>query len=335
MMDYEIFKAVVKEKFLHYMPEEYRDAEVRIHQAKKVNRTLDGLTVLPEGNAQVFPTIYINDMYEHYQICGDLETVLRDAAGHYIQAAEMVRERQPGDVMDAKMEHFKENVIMCLINTEQNGELLADVPNRQFHDLSVVYRWVVEETPDAVGSVIVSNKLAKMEGMTEEELFRCASKNTREKNPVKITSIQEIMFNELSVPPEMRDMFGQEPTPADNMWIIGNEKGINGAASMLYEENLHQLAEKLGDDLLILPSSIHEVIAIPAEMAEGGLGRLTEMVQEINMGSLELKERLSNSVYHYDRNARKVTLAAESPEKRLDGKQQTELPLIQEDKRQR
>lgn len=335
MMDYEIFKAVVKEKFLHYMPEEYRDAEVRIHQAKKVNRTLDGLTVLPEGNAQVFPTIYINDMYEHYQICGDLETVLRDAAGHYVQAAEMVRERQPGDVMDAKMEHFKENVIMCLINTEQNGELLADVPNRQFHDLSVVYRWVVEETPDAVGSVIVSNKLAKMAGMTEEELFRCASKNTREKNPVKITSIQEIMFNELSVPPEMRDMFGQEPTPADNMWIIGNEKGINGAASMLYEENLHQLAEKLGDDLLILPSSIHEVIAIPAEMAEDGLGRLTEMVQEINMGSLELKERLSNSVYHYDRNARKVTLAAESPEKRLDGKQQTELPLIQEDKRQR
>lgn len=335
MMDYEIFKAVVKEKFLHYMPEEYRDAEVRIHQAKKVNRTLDGLTVLPEGNAQVFPTIYINDMYEHYQICGDLETVLRDAAGHYVQAAEMVRERQPGDVMDAKMEHFKENVIMCLINTEQNGELLADVPNRQFHDLSVVYRWVVEETPDAVGSVIVSNKLAEMAGMTEEELFRCASKNTREKNPVKITSIQEIMFNALSVPPEMRDMFGQEPTPADNMWIIGNEKGINGAASMLYEENLHQLAEKLGDDLLILPSSIHEVIAIPAEMAEGGLGRLTEMVQEINMGSLELKERLSNSVYHYDRNARKVTLAAESPEKRLDGKQQTELPLIQEDKRQR
>lgn len=335
MMDYEIFKAVVKEKFLHYMPEEYRDAEVRIHQAKKVNRTLDGLTVLPEGNAQVFPTIYINDMYEHYQICGDLETVLRDAAGHYVQAAEMVRERQPGDVMDAKMEHFKENVIMCLINTEQNGELLADVPNRQFHDLSVVYRWVVEETPDAVGSVIVSNKLAKMAGMTEEELFRCASKNTRDKNPVKITSIQEIMFNELSVPPEMRDMFGQEPTPADNMWIIGNEKGINGAASMLYEENLHQLAEKLGDDLLILPSSIHEVIAIPAEMAEDGLGRLTEMVQEINMGSLELKERLSNSVYHYDRNARKVTLAAESPEKRLDGKQQTELPLIQEDKRQR
>lgn len=236
--------------------------------------------------------------------------------------------------MDAKMEHFRENVVMCLINTEQNRELLVDVPNRQFHDLSVVYRWVVEETPDAVGSIIVSDKVAEMAGMTEEELFRCASKNTREKNPVRITSMQEIMFNVLSIPPEMRDMFGQEPTPADNMWIIGNERGINGAASMLYEENLHQLAEKLGDDLFILPSSIHEVIAVPAEMAEKNLTNLLKMVEEVNMGSLKLEERLSNSVYHYDRNARKVTLAAESPEKRLDGKT-AELPLISENEKKR
>lgn len=52
------------------------------------------------------------------------------------------------------------------------------------------------------------------------------------------------------------------------------------------------------------------------------------------MSSVRLEERLSNSVYHYDRTARKVTLAAESPEKRLDGKQ-AELPLIQEEKKTR
>ena len=86
--------------------------------------------------------------------------------------------------------------------------------------------------------------------------------------------------------------------------------------------------------LSILPSSIHEVIAIPAAMERGGMANLAEEVRSINMGELELEERLSNSVYHYDRTARKVTLASESPEKRLDGKQ-AELPLIQEDKRQR
>lgn len=76
------------------------------------------------------------------------------------------------------------------------------------------------------------------------------------------------------------------------------------------------------------------MIAIPEEMAEKNLSNLIEMVQEVNMGSVELAERLSNSVYHYDRTARKVTLAAESPEKRLDGKQ-AEMPLIQEEKKTR
>jgi hypothetical protein len=42
--------------------------------------------------------------------------------------------------------------------------------------------------------------------------------------------------------------------------VISNEKGINGAASMLYENELHELAESLESDLYILPSSVHEVI---------------------------------------------------------------------------
>jgi len=129
-------------------------------------------------------------------------------------------------------------------------------------------------------------------------------------------------------------MLQQEISPEETIWVITNSNGINGAASVLYEENLHQIAEKAGDNLFIFPSSIHEVIAFPAEMAEKNLAHLTEMVREVNMGSLRLEERLSNSVYHYDRNARTVILAAESPEKRLDGKE-VEMPLIQEEERKR
>ena len=333
MLDYEIFKAVVEQNFLRYLPEEYRDAEIRVYPAKKVNRTLDGLTVLPVDGSQVFPTIYVNDMYEHYQACDNLEMVLKDAAGSYAKVQDNVRGSEP----DLDEEHAKDNVIMCLINTEQNWELLEDAPNRPFHDLSVVYRWVVKRTPDAVGSVFISNKIAEGIGMTEEELFRCAVENTRRINPVSVTCMGS-MFGAipegLDIPPEAREEMENAKRTADNMWIISNSSGINGAASMLYEENLHQLAEKLGQDLVILPSSIHEVIAVPVEIAGKNLTNLIEMVQEVNMGSVELGERLSNSVYHYDRNARKVTLAAESPEKRLDGKP-AELPLIQEEKKTR
>ena len=330
MMDYEVFKAVVREKFLSYLPPEYRDAEINISPAQKVNRTRDGLSIYKSGDTQIFPTIYVDDMYRHYQSCNDLEAVLRQSAGKYAEMQDRVKEFKT----DFSMEHFKDNVVMCLVNTEQNRELLADAPNRAFHDLSVIYRWVIGGIPDAAGSVIVTDSVAKMAGVTEEELFRCASQNTRKISPVSIITIQDLMLELMQLPPEMKSMFEQEKSPGENMWIITNENRYNGAVSMLYEENLHELAEKVGDDLFILPSSIHEVIAVPAEMAEGNPAYLAEMVHNVNMGEVELEERLSNSVYHYDRNARKVTLAVESPEKRLDGKQM-DLPLIQEEKKTR
>lgn len=330
MMDYEIFKAVVKEKFLSYMPEEYRDAAVDIRPSRKVNRTLDALTVHKEGDSIVFPTIYVNEMYEHYQMCNDLEAVLFHAAGHYAKVLEGVESYKP----DIAIENLKDNVIMCLINTEQNREMLAGIPSREFQDLSVIYRWVIDQTQDAIGSVLVSDRLAKEAGLSEEELFRYASRNTRQFSPVTVKPIQEVLFGLMPVPPELKSMLPQEENPKEGMWIIGNEMGINGAVSMLYEENLHKLAEKVGDDLFILPSSVHEVIAIPAGMAEGNMERLAGMVHEVNMGELKLEDRLSNSVYHYDKNLRKVTLAAESPEKRLDGKE-AEMPLIREENKAR
>lgn len=330
MMDYEMFKTVVKERFLSYLPLEYRDAEINIFPAQKVNRTMDGLSIYKSSAARISPTIYVDDMYTHYQSCNDLEAVLRQSAGKYAEALGSVKDYE----MDFDMEHFEDNVVMCLVNTEQNRELLAGVPNRAFHDLSVIYRWVMGNTPDAVGSVIVTDSVAKMAGVTEEELFRCASQNTRQISPVSIITIQDLMLELMQLPPEMKSMFEQEKSPKESMWVITNANRNNGAVSMLYEENLHELAEKVGDDLFILPSSIHEVIAVPAEMAEGNPAYLAEMVHDVNMGEVELEERLSNSVYHYDRNARKVTLAVESPEKRLDGKQM-DLPLIQEEKKTR
>ena len=43
------------------------------------------------------------------------------------------------------------------------------------------------------------------------------------------------------------------------------------------------------------------------------------MVNEVNTEQVALDERLSNEVYHYDKDLRKVTLATDTPNKRLDG----------------
>ena len=72
MMNYEIFKEVVKEKFMDYMPEKFKGMELVAEPVEKVNVTLDGIILREEGR-NISPTIYINDMYKKYQDCGDLE----------------------------------------------------------------------------------------------------------------------------------------------------------------------------------------------------------------------------------------------------------------------
>ena len=43
MMNYEIFKEVVAEKFMDYMPEQYQGMRLRVEPVNKVNKVLDGL----------------------------------------------------------------------------------------------------------------------------------------------------------------------------------------------------------------------------------------------------------------------------------------------------
>ena len=111
-------------------------------------------------------------------------------------------------------------------------------------------------------------------------------------------------------------MIGEMPSD-QIMWIITNERGVDGAVSMLYEDKVHKLAESLESDLYILPSSVHEVIAVSVNMGEPE--ELARMVAEINMDQVKLEDRLSNQVYHYDKELRKLTMATDEPNKRIDG----------------
>lgn len=314
MMDYEIFKEVVKEGFLSYMPKSYQDMEVRVVPVAKVNRKLDGLSLLPDkGERVISPTIYINDMYEKYLKTGDLQETLRESAE---ALDEVFREAAipPLDLSTAK-----DNIIFQLVNTMQNEDMLKNLPHREFQDLSIIYRWVAGVDDNGIASSIINNNLAESLGMGEEQLFKAAAENTRRILPPVIKSMDEVireMFLADGMPPEVADIMLDEIPPERGMWIISNERGIDGAASMLYEDGLHKLSVQLGTDLFILPSSIHEVIAVPADDLKPE--ELAQMVSEVNMGQVALEERLSNQVYYYDKELRKMSLATDTPNKMLN-----------------
>ena len=321
-LNYEEFKEKIKDDIKDYMDEKYKDCEVVIRKVNKTNREVDGLNMLDiPGLKNATPTLYVNDLYEKYEKTGDYEEVARMAAETMEYGIKSFNSQIKEECLDTSK--LKDKVFFSLINAEQNRELLNTVPHREFEDLAIVYRWNIGSGSDGVYTNLVNNDLAEKEGLTENDLYNAANKNTKELFPVLVKNmnevISEIIFGDSELSGEMEEEFKEvmmETQDERSMYVITNESKLFGAASMLYEEPLHELAEKIGSDLYILPSSIHEVIAVSADF--GSPDELAEMVYEINMDQVDINDRLSNQVYCYDKDLRTLRLATDTINKSLD-----------------
>ena len=85
-----------------------------------------------------------------------------------------------------------------------------------------------------------------------------------------------------------------------DMYVLTNEKRINGAGTMFYDGLLKKFADKIEKDLIIIPSSVHEVILIPKDN-EISDEEINEMIGEVNENELETVEILLNHMYLYCR----------------------------------
>ena len=318
MMDYQTFKEVIKAQIVAYLPQEYNDARVEIKAMNKVNRTLDSLMVCLNAKENYVPNVYVNEVYSQYQAGESLNECMQKLATEIQQKRKILSRGMP----DLDITTIPDKVVMQLINKEQNKEMLKQLPHRDFQDLAVIYRWIVDQDKQGIASVIIKNELLKEAGLTEEMLYTHAVENTKKILPAKVVSANEELYGEyLSQISEMgldeSMILDMKPDPKECLYMLTNEQSVYGAVSMLYEENLRKLAEKIGTDLYILPSSIHETMIVSVE--KGSPEQLAEMVCEANMNIVELGERLSNNVYHYDKDLRKISIATDAPNKRLDG----------------
>lgn len=323
MMDYEIFKKVVEEKFLDYLPEEYQNRKIVVSPVEKVNCSLDGLVVMDTKEGMHFsPTIYINYMYSDYQDTEDLEQVLKHWAHSF---DEWSKQKLPFDVQALLSDecYVKEHVVFQFINAEENQELLMDMPHREYLDLAIVYRFIVDIGENGITSVMIRNTVATMFGLTETQLFQFAAENTRRMFPPVVKSMQTVIKDLLynsgldldSEDVEILEDFLESIPQEEQLYVIGNPRNTNGAISILYEDVLYHLAQKVDSDLYIMPSSVHECIATSSK--NGTVETFASMVESVNMSDVPLTDRLSNQVYYYDRNLRKTSLATDTTSKLL------------------
>ena len=65
------------------------------------------------------------------------------------------------------------------------------------------------------------------------------------------------------------------------------------------QKEMDEIAEKLGGDFVVLPSSVHETIILPLN-EDMDCNTLDSMIQEINAGVVDKKDKLSDHAFQYD-----------------------------------
>ena len=293
-MTYNQFLNYVKEQSVYEFdhPEEYK-ASIN-HVVKNNSVELDGICLHRAGDT-LSPTVYLNHFYEEYLEGRPLHSILSEIAA---TLSSKVPELEVNTSLYDNYDAIRHQIIFRLVNYERNEELLTSCPYLPFCDLAITFRWLVHSDSSGIASALITNKEMELWNITLEELYQTASINTRRLFPATIQPIQQLLSEYLDKDADIQELLDQTPDELQ-LFILSNEPRINGSTSMIYDGILADFAKKIKKDLYILPSSIHEVLLMPAtkEIEEQAL---LNLVRDANRTVVGLPDILSDSIYRFD-----------------------------------
>ncbi|MCR4655157.1 MAG: DUF5688 family protein [Lachnospiraceae bacterium] len=315
--DFESFKEYVKGHIKDYLPEKYADAKIEIKEMKNNNDSLMlGLTIRMK-DCNIAPNIYLDSFYEGFKTGRSLEDIMRHLAN--IQT-----DHEPGQNFDISnitdYEKAKKKILCRLVNADMNKEYLSDKPHTRIEDLAVIYAVNLGSNGNGKMSAPITSELLSRYGISIKELHEQALINLS-KLPVDFRTMQEIMMammgSDMPVLPPLEE--------GGAMYVLSNPEKLNGAAKILGRKVMDDMADKIGGDFVIIPSSINEVIILPVS-ADFDRVLFEDMVKEVNEKQVLPQGRLSNKVYIYDSKDHSFILAEKymkSKEHRVDFDRET------------
>lgn len=301
-MNYETFKNIIRERLEYDIP---NPKTISIEPILKNNGlTLDGLVIMENGT-NISPTIYLNYYYESYQSGTTFHNV-------YLSILDSYHQNRSARKIDIRfftdLEQIRPRIVFKLIHYQRNLTLLSDIPHIPFLDLAIVFYCLVNmEEENTNASILIRNSHLSYWNLTTRDLFAIAQENTPRLLPHELHNMKDLLSDM-----DLQDCDPDKPVyDAEHnsypMFILTNNRQLYGAACLLYPDLLAAYAERSGTDFYILPSSVHEVLLLPA-IEENCLEELSAMVKEVNATQLLPDEILADHAYFYSAKAGKILM---------------------------
>lgn len=307
------FAEAVRQDLQERLSGMYPELQVNILQVNKLQGESYLGARIDRGDGLASPVIDLETAFHEMKVVRPYEKVIDDL----MDTARSVLKDMP-ELSVEKLSDYdraKNNLIMQVIPVKGNEDRLADMPHRDMEDMAVVYRVIVGSDRRGEMSYLVTNPLLEEYGITHEQLYADAVQSMREQNSYSITPLFDVLA---AIDPVFAD--GPVPEPDNTLLVATNEQKMYGAGVIAMPEFMEEAAEKLHGDYYILPSSIHEVLLLKDDGNTDYRG-LEAMVQEINESAVAPKERLTDTVYHYDANERVFETAKHFTERQMEKEQ--------------
>lgn len=287
-------------------------AELPDYQIKSMVQTknngvqLHGIQFL-RSDSRIAPTLYVDGFYEQGYSEQETAIVLME------RFQEIKDEEIDFDIDKLKdFEAMKDRICYKLINKDANADMLSHTPFGEVaDDLAIVYYI------DLGGaSITIHNGFLDLWNVTEDDLYEVADRNTqRIYSKVEFKSFNEViadMWERSGELARMKEQLGFSDMPEEifkeritasmdaecplPVYVLKGYDNNFGASVLLYDNILPAVRERLGDDFIVFPSSIHEVIVMKY-MDEMTASELREIVQQVNKEEISEEEQLSDNVY--------------------------------------
>ena len=138
------FYEYVKDNVKEYLPESYKDAEIKLQEVEKNNGLkLTGITI-PNGDQRIVPTVYLDSLYQEFLDMG------------------------VPDIFD--YEKMKDKLQMRICDKEWNTDRLEDKAFTEHGDFAAYYAVNLEENREGISSIPVTISLMNEWGVSVEQI---------------------------------------------------------------------------------------------------------------------------------------------------------------------
>ncbi len=292
-MTFDTFKSTVFDSLCAYYGDNYTLSIRRIPKNNQI--CLDGLTI-QENGCNISPTIYLNPYYEEFKNGVSLYTILEKIKNLYAI-------NRPTENIDIRFftdfTQVQDRICMKLIHYEKNRELLKEIPHIRFLDLAIVFYYLINLIPGENATILIYNNHMEHWNTTPQTLYQYAKENSPKLLPYYFDDIFSILS-------DLDSLEEYSERPENPLYVLTNSEKLFGAAAILYPGVLSSIADRLNRDLVIFPSSIHEVLILPITDSKD-LSKYEHIINDINQSHLIPEEVLSDHAYCYSRKDKSIT----------------------------